>query len=218
MATERDARRVGRHEGEHLRRFLAARAEGDAAAMRRWWEELVIDFNDRMDGLVYLAHRGRLDPDEHQSAVALAMARFSLRLVETFEGVSIGELVEACKTLAVRICIDVQRASIRHREREGRSIDVGWDADAEDRSMSRWETDEAADRFDRVQRGAEVEDFLDRALSELPADQRRVVELTFHGATIPEIMDELGITQANAYQLRSRGMRQLKTLKEQYAA
>jgi hypothetical protein len=31
-------------------------------------------------------------------------------------------------------------------------------------------------------------------------------------------MDELGITQANAYQLRSRGMSQLKKLKEQYDA
>jgi RNA polymerase sigma factor (sigma-70 family) len=218
MAAGSDTRGVGRHEGEHLRRFLAARADGDAAAMRRWWEELVIDFNDRMDGLVFLAHRGRLDADEHQSAVALAMARFSLRLVETFEGVSMGELVNACKTLARGVCIDVQRDAIRRREREGRSIDTGWDADAEDRSMSRWEADEAADRFDRHLRSAEVEDFLGWALPQLRPDQRRVVELTFRGATIPEIMDELGITQANAYQLRSRGMRELKTLKEQYEA
>ena len=42
---------MGRHEAEHLRRFLDARARGDAAAMRRGWEELVIDLFDRVDGL-----------------------------------------------------------------------------------------------------------------------------------------------------------------------
>ena len=40
---------MGRHEAEHLRRFLDARGRGDAAAMRRWWEELVIDLYDRVD-------------------------------------------------------------------------------------------------------------------------------------------------------------------------
>ena len=59
--------RVGRHEAEHLRRFLDARARGDAAAMRRWWEELVIDLYDRVDGLVHAAHRGRLDAREHEA-------------------------------------------------------------------------------------------------------------------------------------------------------
>ena len=216
MATGSDTRSVGKHEEEHLRRFLAARDKGDVAAMRHWWEELVIDFNDRMDGLVYLAHRGQLDVEEHEDAVALAMARFSLRLINTFAGVSMGELVEACKTLARNICIDVQRAAIRRREREGRSIDSGWDADAEDRSMTRWEADEAADRFDREERSADTVDFLDWALPQLPPDQRRVTELTHHGATIPEIMEELGITQANAYQLRRRALQKLEKLKEQY--
>ena len=68
-------RAVGRHDDEHLRRFLAARARGDAAAMRRWWDELVIDFYDRMDGFVAAAHRGRLDDDEHELAVAMSLTR-----------------------------------------------------------------------------------------------------------------------------------------------
>ncbi len=40
---------VGRHDHEHLRRFLLARQAGDPVEMRRWWEELVIDFR-RPDG------------------------------------------------------------------------------------------------------------------------------------------------------------------------
>jgi hypothetical protein len=218
MATGSDTRSGGRHEGEHLRRFLAARGKGDAAAMRRWWEELVIDFKDRMDGLAYLAHQGRLNDEEHEIAVQMSLVRFSDKLINSFEGVSMGELVNAGKKLTWGICIDVQRTSIRHREREGLSLDDGWDADPEDRVAPAWEADEAAYRFEREQRSAEVEDFLDWALPRVPADRRRVVELTFHGATIPEIMDELDITQANAYQLRSRSMRDLKKLKEQYDA
>jgi RNA polymerase sigma factor (sigma-70 family) len=213
-----DTSRVSKHEGEHLRRFVAARAKGDAAEMRRWWEELVIDFNDRMGNIVELVHRGRLDDEEHEIAVQMSLTRFSRRLIDTFEGESMGELVNACKTLARGICIDVQRTSIRYREREGLSLDDGWSADAEERVTPRWEADEAGRRYEREQRSAEVEDFLDWALPRLGDDRRRVVELTFHGATIAEIMDELGITRDNAYQLRSRGMKDLKRLKEQYEA
>ena len=54
--------------------------------MRRWWEELVIDFHDRMDGFVAAAHRGRLDHDEHELAVGWALAKFSTNLVSTFKG------------------------------------------------------------------------------------------------------------------------------------
>jgi hypothetical protein len=209
---------VGRHEGEHLRRFLAARANADADEMRRWWEELVIDFYDRMDGFVYLAHRGRLDDEEHETAVQLSLIRFSQRLIETFEGVSMGELVNACKTLARGICMDVQRTSVRTREHEGLSIDDGWGAADEDRVAPRWEADEAADRFDRAQRSAEVLDFLAWALPRVIESRRAVLELTFEGAELPEIADRLGITHDNAYQRRCRGMRDLTKLKEQYDA
>ncbi len=216
MAARSDLPGVRAHEGEHLRRFVAARAQGDAAAMRRWWEELVIDFADRMDSFVWLSHQGRLDDDEHELAVQLAMIRFSGRVIASFEGVSVGELVNTCKTMARGICIDVQRTSIRRREHEGRSLDAGWDADAEDRAMQTWQADEAAARLDRQERSADVLAFLGWALPQLRAERRRVVELTHQGATVPEIMEELGVSQDNAYQLRSRGMRDLAKLKEQY--
>ncbi|HSD76100.1 MAG TPA: hypothetical protein VLA98_01800 [Solirubrobacteraceae bacterium] len=218
MATGGDTRRVGKHEGEHLRRFVAARERGDAADMRRWWEELVIDFFDRMDGFVAAAHRGRLNADEHELAVALSMGRFSERLIDTFEGVSIGELVNACKALARGICIDVQRSSIRARRHAGHSLDAGWDEDPDDRVAETWEAEEAKRRHDRGERGREVRDFLDWALPQIVEKRRRVLDLTFHGAELPEIVEELGISEANAYQLRSRGLKDLKQLKERYDA
>jgi hypothetical protein len=216
VAAESDTRSVRRHDDEHLRRFLAARERGDVAGMRRWWDELVIDFYDRMDGFVALEHQGRLDDDEHQLAVTLSVTRFSQNLIDTFEGVSIGQLVNASRTLARGICIDVQRASVRRRRHDGPSLDDGWDTAGEDDPTPRWEAGEATRRFERAERSAEIRDFLDWAIPRLGDDRRRVVELTFHGAAVPEIMDELGISQANAYQLRSRGLRDLEKLKERY--
>lgn len=218
MLERSDARSVGRHEDEHLRRFVAARERGDAGEMRRWWEELVIDFYDRMDGLVAAAHRGRLDAEEHELAVQMSMARFSKNLVATFEGASIGQLVNACKQLARGICIDVQRISVRTHQHEGPSLDAGWTAADDDRPAPRWEADEAMSRFERDERGAEAKDFLSWALPQLKDERRRVLDLTIHGAALPEIAEELGITKDNAYQRRCRAMKDLTKLKEQYDA
>lgn len=213
MATAGDTRSVGRRDEEHLRRFLAARRSGATTEMRRWWDELVIDFFDRMDGLVAAAHKGRLDADEHELAVALSMARFSQRLITTFDGVSMGQLVNACKTLARGICIDVQRTSIREHRLEGPSLDSGWDGDG---TTAAWEVDAAARRLDDDERAADVREFLAWALPQIGEERRRVLELTFHGAEIPEIMRALDISRANAYQRRTRGMSDLNRLKEQY--
>lgn len=209
---------MGRHEAEHLRRFLDARGRRDAAAMRRWWEELVIDLYDRVDGLVHAAHRGRLDDREHEDAVALSLARISERLIHTFHGESMGELVNASATLARGICIDVQRASIRRRRHEGASLDAGWEADLEDRPAPPWDAGEATRRFEAAGRGADAQAFLDWALPQLQERRRAVVELTLHGAELPEIMQELGLSRDNAYQLRSRGLKDLRQLKERFDA
>ena len=217
MATQRDPVGVGRHDEEHLRRFLQARASADAVEMRRWWNELVVDFFDRMDGLVAGAHRGRLDAEEHELAVQMAMIRFSQNLISSFEGISMGELVNACKTLARGISIDVQRRSMSRRAHEGPSIDDSWDSDGDDGPTGpAWETDEAHARFDAAERSREVTDFLGWALPQIKDGRRDVLERTFEGLEVPEICAELDITPDNAYALRSRGMKDLSKLKEQY--
>jgi len=207
---------VRRYADEHLRRFLAARDRGDKAQMRRWWNELVIDFYDRMDGFVAAAHRGRLDDEEHELAVLLSMTRFSTRLIDSFQGVSMGQLVNACKTLARGICIDVQRRAARISRHETLSIDAGWQADDEDMPASSWEVEAAWARLDREQRSADVVEFLEWALPRIPESRRRVLELSFQGAELPEITQELDISRDNAYQRRHRGMEDLARLKQEY--
>lgn len=184
--------------------------------MRLWWGELIVDFYDRIDGLVGAAHRGRLDTQEHDDAVALCMARFSTKLIDSFEGVSIGELVNACQTMAKRICIDVQRAAVRAHRLEAGSLDAGWDSADTAGGGVGWEAEWAERRFRDNEAAAEARDFLGWALPQVREDWRRVLELTLHGAEVTEIMEELGISRDNAYQRRSRGLVALKRLKEQY--
>ena len=193
---------MGKHAEEHLRRFLAARAADDAVEMRRWWEELVIDFYDRMDGFIYAAHKGRLDEQEHEQALELALIRFSTRLCETFAGTSMGELVNATRTLARGICMDVQRSAIRAR----RAVAL---EDA-------YTLEESSRRYEVAAEAADARDFVAWALPQLDEPRRRVLELTLHGAEIGEIMQELEITRDNAYQRRSRAIKDLAKLKELY--
>jgi hypothetical protein len=183
--------------------------------MRHWWNELVVDFFDRMDNMVYAAHRGRLDDQEHELAVQLAMTRFGTRLVTTFGGRSMGELVNACSTLARGICIDVQRTSMRKAGHGNRSLDAGRDAEG-DRPVPNWESDEALRRFEQDERGAEMREFLAWALPQVKEERRLVLELTFHGAEVSEIASDLDISHDNAYQRRSRGLKDLKKLKERF--
>ena len=209
---------MGKFDEEHLRRFVAARERGDAAEMRRSWEELVISFFDRMDGFVGGAHKGRLDDEEHELVVDLAMTRFAQRMITSFRGESVGELVNACKTMASNICKDVQRKSIRDGRLDGPSLDDGWNVSDDGRRAPSWEAAESLRRHEREERGGDIAAFITWALPQVKDKHRRVLELTFHGAEIPEIMDELGISQDNAYARRSRGLKELKELKEQYDA
>lgn len=216
MTSRSDSPDVGKLDDEHLRRFVAAREAGDAGAMRRWWEELVITLFARIDGIVAVTHRGQLNDDEHDDAVALAMTRVSRNLILTFNGTSMGELVNATKTLASFACIDVQRASMR--QPKSVSLDDGWRTDDADRAAPAWEAGEARDRYRRAEHAADMEAFREWAVPQLSDDQRRVVEMTFDGYPVGEICDALGVSRDNAYQLRSRGLKHLGKLLVEFEA
>ena len=206
---------MGRHADEHLRRFLLARAAGDAAGMREYWEELVIDFKDRIDGFVAAAHVGRLNDEEHELAVALEpdplLAAADRTPSPAARWASWSTPPRRSRAASASTSSAPRSATRRHR---GPSLDAGWDlADGPEHG---WEAAESARRHDEAERSAEVRDFLEWALPQIGEDRRRVLELTFRGAELPEIMEELGITRDNAYQRRSRAMRDLKRLKEQY--
>ncbi len=216
VAARSDSSSVGRHDDEHLRRFLAARTAGDANEMRRWWEELVIDFADRMNGLVMANHKGRLDAAEHEEAVQRAMVKFSRNLIESFKGVSMGELVNATKQLCWYVCVDVQRDAAAYRERHY-SLEANWaDGAADDKPSPAWEADAAREAYERELSDADTDAFLEWALPQLAASRRAVLERTLAGTPVDEICAELELTKDNAYQLRSRGTKDLAKLYTRY--
>ena len=92
------------------------------------------------------------------------------------------------------------------------------DADGWVHRLPAWERDESERRYDDAESAAEARDFVSWALPQIDENRRRVLELTLYGAEIPEIMEELGITRENAYQRRSRGLKDLAKLKERYDA
>ena len=187
--------------------------------MRRWWEELVIDFRDRMDGLVVANHKGRLDAVEHEDAVQRAMTKFSVKLIDSFQGSSMGELVNATKTLCRFVCIDVVDDAKAYRERHY-SLDDGWDGGkaGDDRPTPQWEADAAFEAFERGAAEADAEAFLVWALPQVRESYRGVLERTLAGVPLAEICTEFDLTPDNAYQRRSRGIKDLAKLYEQYGS
>ncbi len=207
------------HDDHHLRRFRAARTAGDVEQMRLSWAELLVTFVPRLQSMVELeARKRRLSEDEEQEALQRALIRFSNKLVGSFTGVSMGELVNASRQLVRFACADVQREVIQRREREGTSLQEGWDDPDADRPSPAWERDEAVARHDREQRSVDVVNFLDWALPSVLESRRTVLERTMEGAELDEICAELNLKRDNAYQLRSRGFKDLAKLKEQYDA
>ncbi len=218
VAARSDSPSVGRYDDEHLRRFLAARKAGDVAAMRTWWEELVIDFTDRMNGLVMANHKGRLDHAEHEEAVQRALVKFSTKLIDSFAGSSMGELVNATKTLCRFVCIDVADDAAAYRKKHY-SLEDGWSSDGEDeRPSPQWEADAARAAYENEESEADMEVFLAWALPQLIASRREVLERTLAGVPVAEICAELDLSKDNAYQLRSRGTKDLAKLYEQYTS
>jgi len=216
VAARSDSPSVGRYDDEHLRRFLAARKAGDVATMRTCWEELVIDFVDRMDGLVWLNHKGRLNDAEHEEAVQRALVKFSTKLIDSFVGTSMGELVNATKTLCRFVCIDVADDAEAYRARHY-SLEANWRPGGDDDKPSpRWEADAARDAYEREEREADTANFLAWALPRMIESRRAVLERTIAGVPVAEICAELGIRKDNAYQLRHRAQKDLKDLAELY--
>ena len=178
-------RAVGRHEAEHLRRFLDARGRGDAAAMRRWWEELVIDLYDRVDGLVArgaprAARRPRARGRRRAEPGAdLRAAHPHLR--GRVDGRARQRHGDARPRHLHRRPAGVDPPSPPRGRR--RSTPAG--RPTEDRPAPAWEAGEATRRFEAAARSVPTR----RTSSTGPcpssrSDRRAVVELTLHGAEL----------------------------------
>ncbi len=200
---------VTKHDEERLRRFVASRDAGDVAAAHREWERLVESNFDRIAGFVALQARGRLSPQERDDAVQRAIVKVWRNMVSTFDGVSMGEWVNAVRTCAGFAVTDVQREAARRSARE-----TALDEAAE----YRWSA-VAHQEHRREDERAGARDFVAWGLPRMQnSRQRTVIERSLDGVPAEEIAAELAVSLPNLYQLRSRGLKDLATLKELYDA
>lgn len=223
MATTRDSQRLGRHDEEKLRRFLAARRIGDEATARRWWEELLGDNFDRVRGMVALQSRGHLSHDEQQEALQRALIKLANNMIETFRGTSMGEWVESTRTLVKFACMDTQRraAVISRHERSleqpaGGDTEAGrWDADVYAATEQQRREQESAQHDMESIRDGQV--FLDWAVPKLSDKRRAVIELDRQEVPVEEIQERLGVSRDVVYASRSRALKDLAKLRDEYS-
>lgn len=143
-------------------------------------------------------------------------------MVDTFEGTSVGEWVNATKQLVKFACIDVQRreaAISKHQAPLHVAAEDGEDAERLNPNVVQVLEDQRRDA-EADEREAEAtaaqSAFVDDALSKLPGKQRAVLELDREGVPVEEIERRMEISGESVYAARSRGLKQLAKLREEY--
>jgi hypothetical protein len=145
-------------------------------------------------------------------------------MIATFRGSSMGEWVESTRRLIKFACIDTQRRAAARSKRE-RSLDEAASADDLD-DRGRWDAEvyeairdrqrEAEALEEDAEALAEGQAFLDWAVPQLSAKRRAVVELDREDVPVEEIHSRLAVSRDVVYASRSRALKDLAKLREQY--
>lgn len=223
MAAATDPDHVARHDAESLRRFRAARAAGDVAGARHHWERLLTDNFDRVRNMVDAESWDHLSRDERDDAVQKALIKISNNMIDTFRGTSVGEWVEATRTLVRHICIDVQRAAARVHKHEA-SLGETWSGSDDERGRHDSDVFKAIERRRRFEAEATADaerleergDFLDWAVQQLSPKRRAVIELSRQEVPVPEMQERLEMSRDALYQSRHRAIEDLCKLRDEY--
>lgn len=222
MDAERDPSSLPRYDEHNLRHFLAARNAGDEITARRWWDELVRDNFDRVRGMVILRSRGHLSVVEQDEALQRALIKLSNNMIHTFNGTSMGEWVNATKTLVFGACVDTQRreqVASGHRAALSATDDAGEETGQADRNvykaLEKQRLEQEANEQD-ADDDARARDFLDWAVPRLSPKRRAVIELDRDDVPCEEIQARLGISRDVVYASRSRALKDLVELRQEY--
>jgi DNA-directed RNA polymerase specialized sigma24 family protein len=205
---------VGLRDEELLRRFVACREAGDADGALQWWSKLVEAKFDLVRVLVdRRAGRYGFSADERDEAVQRALVKLWNKMRHSFEGTEMGQWVNSTKSLVEVVCMDVQRDAARRTGRE-----TSFDVSDPERSNPDWKGDALA--HERARRADETSDavgFIGWAMPQIGDDRRRqVLERTLDGVPAEDIAAELDVSMANLYAIRSRGLKDLRKLRNRY--
>src|SRR3954467_190265 len=207
-----------------LRRYHVAKAGGDLQGAAKAWDQLTEQNWDRILQTVKLfrfskASKGIPDFDQGSAAsyaylrIRAMGANFRKQEIEAYYAALVHTTQFACK--------DFGRKDFRHTKRSAGSIDQRYDADAEvgpySNALAAWEAarrEAAAEKIPDELEQRREDSLILWAIAQIKSDKyREVLEMTYkHQLTTEEIADRLGISMENAYQRRSRGMRELKKI------
>jgi RNA polymerase sigma factor (sigma-70 family) len=213
-----------------LREYHAAMARGDLQAAATAWDRLAEQNWDRIRNTVKLfrysaASKGIPNFDQGSAAseaylrVRAMGANFRKQEIEAYYAAVVHTTQFACR--------DFGRKDFRHTKRSAGSLDDRFDAESEvgpwSGALAAWEEarrKEAEERELEELAGEREESLALWAMSKIKNDKHReVLELTYRDKLIlDEIVERLGISKENAYQRRSRGMRDLKKILDEFDA
>jgi DNA-directed RNA polymerase specialized sigma24 family protein len=207
-----------------LRRYHAAMARGDLPSAAAAWDQLGVNNFDRIKQTVKafrFSAGGRGIPDFDQgSAVGAAYLRvramgahFRKQEIEAYYAALIQTVQNSCK--------DFGRKDFRHTKRTAGSLDERFDPESEtgpfDHALVAWETERRRQSTEAVVDELHkqwAENFVAWGINQIKNENyREVLELTYIDKLEADgIAERLGISMANVYQRRSRGLRDLEKI------
>ena len=208
-----------------LRRYHAAMARGDRRAAGEAWDQLAEQNFDRIKQAVKLFRFSKLSnkriPEFDQGSAASEAFLRVQALGANFRKQEIEAYYAAVVHTTQFACRDFGRKDFRHTKRSAGSLDERFDPDSEvgpySGALAAWEAARRERSAERIREELEQdreENMVLWAISQIKNDKHReVLELTYRDKlTTDEIAERLGISKENAYQRRSRGLRDLKKI------
>jgi RNA polymerase sigma factor (sigma-70 family) len=199
-----------------LKRVSRARDDGDVERARPEWQACITRATVRVRAAVKAfrtVNGDRIAAHDREIVVNDALDRASRRMILTLETLTEPVFIAAMWTCAEHACRDhIRKEGAREKHLAG-SLD---DSAYEEGDAGRFDDElfrEAERRRTAGEDALAAADRLERALSQLANPrQREALQLKRLGYTYPEIADRLGESKDNAYQLVSRGLRNLRRL------
>jgi len=185
------------------------------------WKTLVALDIDRVRGIVaaftFPGQPGvRVQRDHIEDVVDSAYERL-VRMLRTFKGASEGEYRAAMRTCVRYECMDHCRDEMGWEKPLAGSLDQQV-TDKEGKGRLKFEPEIAKKEQERIdeqeaqERELELQRRVREAIESLDGNRRKVLELTLAGRSSEEIAAELETSRDNAYQLRARGIRDLRQI------
>ena len=203
---------------ELLRIVALARKDGTgryASNGKTAWGLLAERHFDRVRGVVATFRHPkrpdvRIPKEDRNDATQDAFIRL-LRMLDNFKGDELPEYMAALRTCVIFACLDYCEQVMKREMGIGGSLDEQISAEEDaggkfDRRMA-----ELASRYEQAREDARDElGRLGQAIDKLTEDKRDCLRMTWEGFEPQEIAERLGTSVDNVYQLRSRGLRELK--------